>query len=162
MRKMMWKTLLAMWMSLVSINAFAQNDFKCGEYEFMGVIRKVDGKNVLKLYEGSMSEAILTLSPDLEELAEVNLGNSVTLKGKMFAPVKTYRGKIESMLSEKEIQDLTAANKPYTARFMRDDIKERVADPLHPDMDSGMKLIKELPCSGREPSATTKKAKKKK
>lgn len=161
MKKLLWKTLLMLWITAISMSSLAAEPFKCGEYEFSGVLRKVEGRNILKLYEGSMSEVILSLSPDLAELAEVNLGNAVTLRGRMFEPVKTYRGSIESMLSEKEIKDLTAPDKPYTARFMRDDIKERVPDPLHPDMDSGMKLIKELPCGSREPSAAPKKAKQK-
>lgn len=161
MKNIMWKTLLMMWIAAFSVTSLADEKFKCGEYEFTGVLRKFEGKNVLKLYEGSMSEVILSLSPDLAELAEVNMGNAVTLKGKMYDPIKTYRGSIESMLTEKEIKELTAPDKPYTARFMRDDIKERVPDPLHPDMDSGMKLIKELPCGGREPNSSPKKAKKK-
>lgn len=160
MRNLMWKTLLTLWISLFAISSHADEPFKCGEYEFYGTLRKHEGKNVLKLYEGSLSETIMSLSPDLQDLAEVHMDDSVILTGKMFEPVKNYRGKIESMLTAEQVKELTAPGKPYTARFMRDDIKERVADPLHPDMDSGMKLIKELSCNGREPSATKKKTKK--
>lgn len=152
----MWKILLTMWITVGASSVLAEQAFKCGQYELTGVIRKVEGQNVMKLYEGSMSEAILTLAPDLSELAEVYLDRSVTLKGILKAPVKNYRGFIESTLTPAEIKDLMSPNKPYTARFMRDDIKERVPDPLHPDLDSGMKLIKERPCGGRNPSAIKK------
>lgn len=147
MRKLMWKTLLVLWIPLLSLPATAQEDFKCGSYEIKGVLRKYEGQNVIKLYEGSLSETILTLAPDLQELASINLDNPVLLKGRMYQPVSKYRGHVESMLSSAEVKALTAAEKPYTERFMRDDIKERVPDPIHPDMDSGIKLIAAGPCS---------------
>lgn len=156
MKIVMWKTLLALWIITITSVSFAEN-FKCGKYELDGVIKKVDGKNVLKLYEGSMSEVTFSLAPDLAELAEVFVDSTVTVKGKLLAPVKEYRGHVSSLLSEKEIKALTAPDKPSTARFMRDDIKQRVGDPLHPDMDSGMRLVKEMPCSGGEVPVTSKK-----
>lgn len=162
MKQQLWKTLLVVCIQFIAVTTFAAEPFACGEYEFKGVLRKVDGKNVLKLYEGSLSETTMSLSADLQELAEVNLGNPVTLKGKMFKPVEAYRGEIESTLTEKQIKELTAPDKPYTARFMRDDIKERVPDPLDPAMDSGMKLIKKLPCRGKETPVEPKKKPKKK
>ncbi|WII73886.1 hypothetical protein QJS83_08345 [Bdellovibrio sp. 22V] len=158
----MWKSLLTMWICLLPLGVFAQDNFKCGEYEFKGVLRKMDEKVVLKLYEGSMSEAVLTLASDLEELASVYVDNPVTLKGRLYEPVKNYRGHVESLKTAAEIKELTSPDKPYTARFMRDDINRRVPDPLHPDMDSGMKLVKEGSCGGREPSANSKKPAKKK
>lgn len=146
MKNLMWKTLLALWISSTAVAIAAEEKFKCGEYEFTGVLRKVEGKNVLKLYENSLSEVTLTLAPDLEDLASIHINNSVKLRGKMYMPIKTYQGHVESLLTPEQIKDLTAPNKPSVARYMRDDIKPRVADPLHPDLDSGMKLIKALPC----------------
>lgn len=162
MRKVMWKILFIMWISSFAVSVNAANEFKCGEYEIAGVIRKVDGQNVLKIYEGSMSEAVLGLAPDLAELAEVYLDSAVTLKGRMQEPVKNYKGKVESLLTAEEIKNLTSPDKPYTARFMREDIKDRVPDPLHPDLDSGLKLIKEGPCGEPKPMAPHKKKKTKK
>ncbi|XGC80942.1 hypothetical protein ACES2L_00395 [Bdellovibrio bacteriovorus] len=156
MKMKMWKTLLAVWILLATSQSYAEK-FKCGRYELDGVIKKVDGKNVLKLFPGSMSETTLTLAPDLQELAEVFVDNSVTVKGKILSPIKDYQGTVSSLLSEKEIKALTAPDKPSTARFMRDDIKQRVADPLHPDLDSRMKLVKEMPCTGEQPAPATKK-----
>lgn len=153
MKMSMWKTLLMMWISFFTLTAFGEEPFRCGDYEISGVIRKVDGQNVLRLYDGSMSETTLSLAPDLAELAEIYLGSAVTLRGRLSEPVKNYRGTVESMLSAEEIRRLTSPDKPYTARFMREDIKERVPDPLHPDMDSGLKIIKERPCGVRGPTA---------
>ncbi|KHD88557.1 MAG: hypothetical protein OM95_08615 [Bdellovibrio sp. ArHS] len=161
MKKHLWKTLLMMW--ILSLPGLVQADekFKCGEYEFKGVIKEVEGRPVLKLYEGSMSETVLTLPPDLAEIASVYKNTAVTLKGKLFEPVKNYRGQIASLKTAEEIKELTSEDKPYTARFMRDDIKERVPDPLHPDMDSGLKLVKEEACSGKAEKSSATRAKKK-
>lgn len=151
MKKSMWKSLLIVWISLVPFNGFAeQKAFKCGEYEIFGVIRKVDGENVIKIYEHSQSEAILSLSPDLAELADMYLDQAVILKGKILIPIKNYRGTAESLLTAEELQELTSPEKPYTARLMREDIRERVADPYRPDADSGLKMMKPLPCRAQE------------
>lgn len=145
MKFLLWKTLFIS--LLLSAFSFANaEEFKCGEYVIDGVVKKVSDKIVLKLYEGTMSEVTLDLAEDLSEGSEIYLNKPVTLKGKMFAAVKEYRGKVESLLSEKEIKALRAPGRPYSDRFMRDDIKERVPDPLHPDLDSGIKLVKSTAC----------------
>ncbi|KYG60749.1 hypothetical protein AZI85_12220 [Bdellovibrio bacteriovorus] len=161
MKKHLWKSLLMMWILSTSCISNADEKFKCGEYEFKGVIKQVDGNSVLKLYEGSMSETVFSLAPDLAEVASVYKDSAVTLKGKLFEPAKNYRGKIESTKTAEEIKELTSEDKPYTARFMRDDIKERVPDPLHPDMDSGMKLVKAESCDRKAEKSSSKKPKKK-
>lgn len=149
MKFLVWKTLfISLFVSTLTSVGWAQEEFKCGEYSIDGVVKKVGEKIVLKLYEGTMSEVTLDLAEDLAEGSEIYLNKPVTVKGKMFAPVKEYRGKVESLLSEKEIKALRAPGRPYSDRFMRDDIKERVPDPLHPDLDSGMKLVKSTPCPG--------------
>lgn len=158
----MWKSLFIVWISFFSLHSLAQATFKCGEYEIQGVLQKVEGKNVLKLFEGSANETILSLAPDLEELAEVHLGEAVTLKGRMREAIKNSRGAVESNLSEEEIKTLAAPDKAYSERFMRDDIKERVPDPLHPESDSSIKLVKEIPCGALKPSPPAKKKAKKK
>lgn len=161
MKITMWKILFMMWISMDSSVSLASSDFKCGEFEIQGVIRKVDGKNALKLYEGSQSETTLMLDSDLEEVAGLYVDSSVTLRGRLQAPVKNYQGQVESNLSPEEVKALRSSDQPYSARFVRDDIKERIPDPLHPEMDSGMKLIKEMPCGSRGPSSAKKKLKKK-
>lgn len=149
----MWKaSLISLFLFLGTLKAGAE-DFKCGEYEISGVIKKVEGKFALKLYEGSMSEVVLSLSPDLEELAGIYENRAVLLRGRMSAPVSLMRGKVDSLLSAEELRKLTAPDQPYSARFLRSDIKERVPDPLHPDLDSGLKLIKEMACGERAPAA---------
>lgn len=156
MKNLMWITLLITAVTILSLDVRA-SEFKCGEYEFTGVIKKHEGKNALKLYEGTMSEITLTLAPDLEEAVSIYENKSVWLKGHLWAPVKDTRGHVESLLSAEEIHKLTGPDQPYTARFLRADIKERVPDPLHPDLDSGMSLVKETSCDGaRAPSAKKK------
>lgn len=156
MKNLMWITLLITAVTILSLDVRA-SEFKCGEYEFTGVIKKFEGKNALKLYDGTMSEITLTLAPDLEEAVSIYENKAVWLKGRLFAPVKDTRGHVESLLSAEEVQKLMGPDQPYTARFLRADIKERVPDPLHPDLDSGMSLVKETPCEGsRAPSAKKK------
>ena len=149
MKFLMWKTLLiSLLLSVCAVNANAEEEFKCGEYAVEGAVKKVGEKFVLKLYEGTMSEVTLDLADDLAEGSEIYLNKPVTIKGKMFAPVKEYRGRLESLLSEIEVKALRAPGRPYSDRFMRDDIKERVPDPLHPDLDSSIKLVKSTACPG--------------
>lgn len=158
----LWKTLFITLILGFSLKAFAQENFKCGEYDLTGVVKKSDGKFVLKLYEGSMSEITLSLPVDLEAAAQVYENKAVLLKAKMTAPVKDTRGSVHSLLSDDEVKKLLGPDSPYSARFLREDIKERVPDPLHPDLDSGMMLTKELPCEGARAPNSKKPAKTKK
>lgn len=158
----MWKTLLISVMLGFSVKSFAQERFKCGEYDITGVVKKSDGKFVLKLYEGSMSEITLSLPVDLEAAAQVYENKAVLLKAKMMAPVKDTRGVVQSLLSDEEVKKLLGPESPYSARFLREDIKERVPDPLHPDLDSGMILTKELSCDGTRTPSSKKSGKSKK
>ena len=162
MKNTMWKTLLITLLAVFSLESFAQESFKCGEYDISGVIKKSDGKFVLKLYEGSMSEITLSLPVDLEQAAQVYENKTVLLKAKMMAPVKDTQGAVQSLLSDEEVKKLLGPDSPFSARFLRDDIKERVADPLHPDLDSGMILTKELPCAGARTPNSKKSGKAKK
>lgn len=125
----------------------AKDQFQCGEYAISGVIKKHADHLVVKLYEETMSEVILSLPQDLEEAAEIYENRAVTINAKMMAPIKNRRGEIESLLSAAEVKALFAADQPYSARYFREDLKERVPDPLHPEHDSGLVLLKELPCS---------------
>lgn len=162
MKNTMWKTLFITLITVLSLDAFAQESFKCGEYDISGVVKKSDGKFVLKLYEGTMSEITLSLPVDLEQAVQVYENKSVLLRAKMMAPVKDTQGTVQSLLSDEEVKKLLGPDSPYSARFLRDDIKERVPDPLHPDLDSGMKLTKETPCEGARAPNSKKPAKAKK
>lgn len=133
----------------------AAEKFKCGEYNIHGVVKKSADHFVLKLYEGSMSEVILSLPQDLEEAIQIYEDRAVTLQAKMMAPVKNMRGQVQSLLSGEEVKKLLSSDQPYSARFFREDIQERVPDPLHPELDSGMVLIKEIPCDSRAPSSNS-------
>ncbi|UXR65660.1 hypothetical protein EZJ49_05280 [Bdellovibrio bacteriovorus] len=162
MKNRLWKTLFITLMLGFSCKALAQENFKCGEYDITGVVKKSDGKFVLKLFEGSMSEITLALPADLEAAAQVYENKAVLLKAKMMAPVKDTQGSVVSLLSEDEVKKLLGPDSPYSARFLREDIKERVPDPLHPDLDSGMMLTKELSCDGGRTPSSKRPAKSKK
>lgn len=146
MMRTMWKTLLVTLLSFSHHPAWAQQAFKCGEYEISGVVRKSEEHLVVKLYEGTMSETVLSLPSDLEEAAQVFEDSSVTLRAKLLAPIKNQRGQVKSMLSDDEVKKLLAEDQPYSARFLREDFQERVPDPLRPEKDSGMKLVKQMQC----------------
>lgn len=136
--------LFASWMSL----SYATDaKFECGEYEIQGVIRQHQKKYVLKMYEGSLSEVTFTLAKDLEALSEVYKDESVILKGRIMRPIAEYRGHVESLLTAKQVENLFAPEAPLTARYMREDIQKRVPDPLVPETDSGLRLIKKISCS---------------
>ncbi len=149
-RRTPWKVLFMVWISFTLIFPMASaQTVSCGEYEFKGVLRKVEGRNVLKLYESSLKEVTFSLAPDLADLAELNLNRAVILKGKMLAPIEEDRGRIESTLTAKQLKTLSALE--------RTDIQPTTQDPLDPAMDSGMKLIKKLPCKGSESSSMPQK-----
>lgn len=121
-------------------SAFAADPFKCGEYSIKGVVKKDADHFVLKLYEGTLSEVILSLPADIEDSIQIFENRAVTLSGRMMAPVKNTRGAIQSI---KSIGDVT----------------ERVPDPLRPSRDSAMTLLEEIPCPIKK-SNSPKKAKK--
>jgi hypothetical protein len=121
-------------------SSFAADSFKCGEYSIKGVVKKNAEHFVLNLYEGTMSEVILSLPVDIEESIQIFENRAVTLSGRMMAPVKNMRGAIQSI---KSIGDIT----------------ERVPDPLRPTKDSGITLMEEIPCPSPKTNAG-KKAKK--
>lgn len=120
--------------------------FQCGVYEFKGIIRVLDGQNVVKIHEDSLKEVVFTLDADLEELAKVNIDEHVTVIGYLYKPVEKFRGHIATQLNEKELKELRDPSKPLAARFMRNDIARRVIDPLHPDQESGYKMLKTSKC----------------
>ncbi|MNJ90993.1 hypothetical protein D3C87_86360 [compost metagenome] len=155
MKHLLWITLLIMTTLGLSV-AKAQLPPRtvCGEYEVQGTIRKSEKDFVVKLYEGSISEVVFTLAPDLNELASIYPDTAITLRAKLLKPVEGFRGHLDSLKTAAQIKEMTEG-KAYSERFARDDMKERVPDPLHPEMDSSFKLIKELPCSG-EKSKTKK------
>lgn len=132
--------------SLIVLLSIEAQAFQCGLYEVKGVIRVLDGKNVIKIYEDSLKEIVFTLDPDLEELAKVNIDEHVTAIGFIHKPVEKYKGHLSTQLNEKELKALRDPNKPLAARFMRNDIARRVIDPLHPDQESGYKLLKNGKC----------------
>lgn len=144
-----------------TLGAQAFEKFKCGEYNIHGVVKKSADHFVVKLYQGSMSEVTLSLSEDLDEAVQIYEDRAVTLHAKMMAPIKNMQGHIQSLLSEEEAKKLLSSDQPYSARFFREDIQERVPDPLRPDLDSGMDLIKETPCGNRAPSSKVDKKLKK-
>lgn len=155
--KTMWITLLILsLLGSFQVNAQIPPSTECGEYEFQGTLRKVGSEYRLVMFEGSMSEVQFTLSPDLNEVAGIYPDTAVTIKGKLLAPIKNQRGSIETLKTAQELKDLQA--KTYSERLSRDDVRERVPDPLHPEVDSSLKLMKKLACAGAE---TKPKAKKK-
>lgn len=138
---------LAIAICLLAVPAtHAKERFQCGEYAISGIIKKHADHFVVKLYEETMSEVILSLPQDLEGAAEIYENRAVTINAKMVAPIKNRRGEAQSLMSATEVKALLAADQPYSARYFREDLKERVPDPLHPDQDSGLVLLKELPC----------------
>ncbi|MGE5084672.1 MAG: hypothetical protein ACM3MG_00115 [Bacillota bacterium] len=136
---------------LYALGVSAAEKFKCGEYNINGVVKRSADHFVIKLYEGSMSEVVLLLPPDLEEAVQVYEDRAVVLHAKIMTPVKNMRGQVQSLLSDEEAKKLLSPEQPYAARFFREDIKERVPDPLHPEFDSRMLLVKEAPCQNRAP-----------
>ncbi|MBO9666717.1 MAG: hypothetical protein J7501_07865 [Bdellovibrio sp.] len=137
MKNNLWKTLLALWISLLPLEVFSAKaessttGTKCGNYVIDGVIRHEGTKAVLKIYENSVSETVFQLDPDLTEEALFMKDTPVTLTGRLSRPVKEYRGSLQAL-------------KPPVA------IKERVPDPAHPMKDSQMRLLKEVPCSKKD------------
>lgn len=136
--------ILTFWLNQASAQ---ENSFVCGEYQIQGVIRQHQKQYLLKMYEGSLSEVTFTLAKDLEVLSEVYKDEPVTLKGKILSPILGYRGHVDSLLTKKQVESLFSADAPLTARYMRDDIQKRVPDPLVPETDSGLRLIKKISCS---------------
>ncbi len=143
--KRLWITLVILWISVPTRQIWAKEDFKCGEYEVKGVIRKVDGKKVVRLHEGSLNETTLSLSEDLSSLAEMYVDDSVTVKGLMFAPIEGYKGQIHSLKPASQGKE-SKQDSGFSERYAKDDIKTREADLLHPDLESSVKLLKEGAC----------------
>lgn len=141
------KYLFIIFASWMSFSQAAEIKFECGEYEIQGVIRQHQKKYFLKMYEGSLSEVTFTLAKDLEVLSEVYKDEPVILRGKIMSPIVGYKGHIDSLLSPKEVENIFSPQAPLTARYMRDDIKKRVPDPLVPETDSGLRLLKKISCS---------------
>ena len=153
MRHLVQVTSLMALIVFCAFGAQAAEKFKCGEYNIHGVVKKSVDHFVLKLYEGSMSEITLSLPQDLEEAIQIYEDRAVTLHAKMMAPVKNMKGQVQSLLTDEEVKKLLSSDQPYSARFFREDIQERVPDPLRPELDSGMVLIKETPCDSRASSS---------
>ncbi|MFM6927385.1 MAG: hypothetical protein ACKOX6_02930 [Bdellovibrio sp.] len=153
MRSLFQTVPLIAFVVIYAFGAQAEEAFKCGEYNINGVVKKSADHFVIKLYEGTMSEVSLSLSPDLEEAVQIYADRAVTLHAKMMAPVKNMRGYAQSLLSEDEIKKMLSPDQPFSARFFREDIQERVPDPIRPELDSGMVLVKEVPCDNRAPSS---------
>lgn len=145
------KILILIMISWMGLAQAADVRFECGEYEIQGIIRLDQKKHVLKMYEGSLSEVTFTLAKDLEVLSEVYVNEPITLRGKIMKPIVNYRGHIDSLLTVKQVKSLFAPEAPLTARYMRDDIQKRVPDPLVPETDSGLRLLKKLSCSTTDP-----------
>lgn len=150
-QKMMWKSLLSLGICGLSTFAFAQEtEFSgCGHYEVNGTIVKQGKEPVLKIASTS-GETILTFDSDLGEVAQVFMDKTVTVEGRILAPVDKKRGHIQSLKTAKEIAEIRAKDKAYTARFDRNDVRERTPDPLHPEWEAGFKLVNKLPCSKKK------------
>lgn len=146
--RMLWITLVILWISLPTREVLAKEDFKCGEYEVKGVIRKIEGKKVVRLNEGSMNETTLSLSEDLSSLAEMYVDDPVTVKGVLLAPIEGDKGHVHSVKAA-EVAKESKQDSGFSERYARDDIKTREVDPLHPDLDSSVKLLKERPCGSK-------------
>jgi hypothetical protein len=149
MTKTMWKSLVILWICLTTSQTFAKESFQCGEYEFQGRIRNVDNRKVLKLNEESLNETTLALGGDLSTLAEMYVDDFVTVKGRLFQAIEGYKGQIYPL---QEAQKETKSDSTFSERYSREDIKKREADPLHPDLESSVKLLKAGPCSYKEES----------
>lgn len=152
MRQLVPSSFLFVLVLFCALCVHATEKFKCGEYSIRGLVKKSADHFVVKLYEGSMSEVTLSLPLDLEEAIQIYEDRPVTLHAKMLAPVKNMQGQVQSLLSEEEAKNLLSSDQPYSARFFREDIQERVPDPLRPELDSGMDLIKETPCGKSTPT----------
>lgn len=149
-RNVLWKTLLTLWICCFAGTAFAQNEFDgCGLYEVYGTIRKTAAGHIVLINTGA-TEVQLSLDSDLNEVASVFVDKSVTIDGRILSPLAENRGLLQSSKSAKEIADMRAKGKPYSARFERNDIRDRTPDPLHPEWEAGFKLVNKLPCGKKK------------
>lgn len=148
---LLWKTLLTLWICGSASAALGQDaEFSaCGHYEVNGVIVKQGKEPVLKISTTS-GETILSFDADLGEVAQVFMDKTVTVEGRILAPVSKNRGHLQSLKTAKEIAEIRGKGKAYTDRFDRNDVRERTPDPLHPEWEAGFKLVNKLPCSKKK------------
>jgi hypothetical protein len=118
----------------------------CGIYAVRGYIRKLRDHYVLRTLENSYSETSFLLDDDLNEVAALYVDKAVDMTGEIQFPIQNYQGALHSTKSEYEIQRVRAPGMPYAARFIRDDIIERVPDPVTIEKDSGFKTIQVSKC----------------
>ena len=144
----LWKTVLAVWICISTSLTYASdgNEFSgCGEYEVNGVIAKQGKLRVLKI-KGVNGEITMDLDEDLEEVSQIFMDKAVIVNGKILSPLEKNRGLLQSTKTAKEIAEMRTKDKPFSARFDRNDIRERTPDPLHPEWEAGFKLVNKLPC----------------
>ena len=118
----------------------------CGIYVVRGYIRKLRDHYVLRTLENSYSETSFILDEDLGEVAALYVDKAVDLKAEIHFPIRNYQGALSSTKSEYEIRRLREPGMPYAARFIRDDIIERVPDPITVEKDSGFKTVQVSKC----------------
>lgn len=121
-------------------------DTHCGIYEFDGYARKVKGAMVVKVFEGSASETILSLDAELEEALRSFKGKAITIRAELREPIRKFRGKLFSTKTLEEQKAMRAENKPLIALSQRDDIFGRVEDPISADRDGDLRLILKKEC----------------
>ncbi len=128
--------------------AFAQ-DFVCGEYVLNGVIGSRESQPVLVLYKGSMSEVVYKIPKELHPLALSLNEQPVALHGRILNPTRNRRGEVlVTKLIATPVAGITEGER-FIANYFREDLYDRVPDPLYPDKDSKIELIKKLPCLKR-------------
>lgn len=148
----MIKLLLVSFLSLAGFffgsKASAKN-FICGEYVLSGVIGSLDSLPVLILYKDSMSEVIYKIPKELHPLALSLEGQPVALHGRILKAPKARRGEV--LLTKLMTNPVAGANEAerFVANYFRDDLYDRLPDPLNPDKDSKIELIQKLSCLKR-------------
>lgn len=126
--------------------AASAQDFVCGEYVLNGVVGSLESQPALVLYKGSMSEVVYKIPTELHALALSLDGQPVALHGRIVRPPRNRRGEVlVTKLVTAPVAGL-AESERFVANYFREDLYDRVPDPLYPDKDSKIELIQKLPC----------------
>lgn len=129
--------------------AASAQDFVCGEYVLNGVVGSLESQPVLVLYKGSMSEVVYKIPKELHPLALSLNEQPVALHGRILNPTRNRRGEVlVTKLIATPVAGITEGER-FIANYFREDLYDRVPDPLYPDKDSKIELIQKLPCLKR-------------